>query len=149
MIMIATLKISRVTIIPRYHGRSDVGSGHSASSHPMQPARTVCRMTVLKGVAENDEACQGYADLINISQCDFVEIKAATYSPVWDKRNSGLSRDSIPRHDDVLQLARLLVSKLPMHLGPSWAAMSISAFMPHRLGHEPRSPQALTGNLET
>ncbi|CAE7669435.1 TYW1, partial [Symbiodinium sp. CCMP2456] len=81
--------------------------------HPKQ--RTVCRMTVLKGVAENDEACQGYADLINISQCDFVEIKAATYSPVWDKRNSGLSRDSIPRHDDVLQLARLLVSKLPMY----------------------------------
>ena len=35
MIMIATLKIGRVTIIPRYHGRSDVGSGHSASSHPM------------------------------------------------------------------------------------------------------------------
>ena len=103
----------------------------SASSHPMHlgerlpdepfdraPARTVCRMTVLKGVAENDEACQGYADLINISRCDFVEIKAATYSPVWDKRNSGLSRDSVPRHDDVLQLARRLVSKLPMHLGP-------------------------------
>lgn len=81
--------------------------------HPKQ--RTVCRMTVLKGVAENDEACQGYADLINISRCDFVEIKAATYSPVWDKRNSGLSRDSVPRHDDVLQLARRLVSKLPMY----------------------------------
>ena len=74
-------------------------------------------MTVLKGVAADDEACQGYADLINLSQCDFVELKAATFSPVWDKSNSGLSRDSIPRHDDVLQLARRLVSKLPMYLG--------------------------------
>ena len=68
-----------------------------------------------KGVAENDEACQGYADLVNMSQCDFVEIKGATFSPVWEKRNSGLSRDSIPRHDDVLQFARRLVSKLPMY----------------------------------
>eukprot|EP00971_Amphidinium_carterae_P249620 4954696-Amphidinium_carterae.1 len=45
---------------------------------------------------------EGYAELIKLSDCDFVEVKGATYS-TWDKRNTGLSFDNAPWHEDTLQ----------------------------------------------
>lgn len=62
-----------------------------------------------------DEACDGYAELIGLSECDFVEIKGATLAPVWDKPKSGLSFDSMPLHDEVRAFAERLGSRLPRY----------------------------------
>jgi len=75
--------------------------------------RTICRMTVLKGQNMTEEACDGYAELIGLSECDFVEIKGATLAPVWEKPKSGLTFDSMPFHEDVKAFAERLGSRLP------------------------------------
>eukprot|EP00931_Biecheleriopsis_adriatica_P073131 TRINITY_DN47476_c0_g1_i1.p1 TRINITY_DN47476_c0_g1~~TRINITY_DN47476_c0_g1_i1.p1 ORF type:complete len:735 (-),score=106.95 TRINITY_DN47476_c0_g1_i1:46-2220(-) len=77
--------------------------------------RTVCRLTVLQGQCLTDEACNGYAELIELSECDFVEVKGGTFAPVWEKKNSGLTRTSIPRHADVKAFAERLAAKLPAY----------------------------------
>jgi len=77
---------------------------------PLQ--RTVCRMTCLKDKNATPTACEGYAELIKLSDCDFVEVKGATYS-TWDKRNTGLSFDNAPWHEDVKAFANRLATYLP------------------------------------
>ncbi|CAK0820896.1 unnamed protein product [Prorocentrum cordatum] len=75
--------------------------------------RTVCRLTCLKGRNMEEDAYDGYAELIAASDCDFVEIKGATFAPVFEQDKSGLSRDSTPSHADVRSFARGLASRLP------------------------------------
>eukprot|EP00443_Scrippsiella_acuminata_P097577 CAMPEP_0115573790 /NCGR_PEP_ID=MMETSP0272-20121206/1188_1 /TAXON_ID=71861 /ORGANISM="Scrippsiella trochoidea, Strain CCMP3099" /LENGTH=519 /DNA_ID=CAMNT_0003008481 /DNA_START=193 /DNA_END=1750 /DNA_ORIENTATION=+ len=83
--------------------------------------RTICRMTVLKGQNMTEEACDGYAELIGLSECDFVEIKGATLAPVWEKPKSGLTFDSMPFHEDVKAFTRSL-------LRAPWAVAHVDDF---------------------
>eukprot|EP00933_Yihiella_yeosuensis_P071137 TRINITY_DN7932_c4_g1_i1.p1 TRINITY_DN7932_c4_g1~~TRINITY_DN7932_c4_g1_i1.p1 ORF type:complete len:605 (-),score=96.49 TRINITY_DN7932_c4_g1_i1:57-1790(-) len=74
--------------------------------------RTVARMTVIKGKNMEDSALEGYAELINLGSCDFVEVKGATYSS-WDQDKTGLSHDSVPYHEEVRAFAHQLADVLP------------------------------------
>jgi tRNA wybutosine-synthesizing protein 1 len=74
--------------------------------------RTVCRLTVLKPFGGND-ALEGFANLIGLSDCDFVEVKGATYSGWQADDDGGLSMANVPWHDDVRDFALGLAEKLP------------------------------------
>eukprot|EP00929_Paragymnodinium_shiwhaense_P035782 TRINITY_DN19280_c0_g2_i5.p1 TRINITY_DN19280_c0_g2~~TRINITY_DN19280_c0_g2_i5.p1 ORF type:complete len:399 (+),score=79.81 TRINITY_DN19280_c0_g2_i5:513-1709(+) len=81
-----------------------------ATKKPWQ--RTVARMTMLKGNnMEDDEALDGYAELLSLGKCDFIEVKGATFS-AWSER-TGLSMDNVPWHEDVVRFAERLAQKLP------------------------------------
>lgn len=78
------------------------------SKRPRQ--RTVCRMTVLKGVNMHEHA--GYAELMQLSDCDFIEVKGAT----WSKNNAtGMAFDNMPNHLEVRTFAEDLAAALPAY----------------------------------
>jgi len=81
--------------------------------HSKQPwQRSVCRMTVIKGKNMQDKSCEGYAELVNLAQSDFVELKGAT-AAAWDDAKANLSVANAPRHEDVVDFAHKLNEFLP------------------------------------
>ncbi|MFW5928872.1 MAG: 4-demethylwyosine synthase TYW1 [Halobacteriota archaeon] len=70
--------------------------------------RTVLRNTLIEGW--NDFDVQGYADLFERADPDFVEVKG--YMHVGHSR-SRLDRDAMPEHDDVVEFTRRLEEHLP------------------------------------
>lgn len=85
----------------------------SALSAKRPRQRTVCRMTVLKPLCQNEASLEGFAELIGLSECDFVEVKGATYSGWQEEDGSGLSRASVPWHEEVCNFAESLAQRLP------------------------------------
>ncbi|CAK0859530.1 unnamed protein product [Prorocentrum cordatum] len=55
---------------------------------------------------------EGYAELIGLSDCDFVEVKGATWSEQMGKAGLSFS-EAIPAHEDVREFADRLASALP------------------------------------
>eukprot|EP00438_Fugacium_kawagutii_P006485 Skav231969 [mRNA] locus=scaffold2806:317640:319817:+ [translate_table: standard] len=73
--------------------------------------RSVARLTVLKGKNMQKEDCEGYAELVHLGDCDFVEVKGATFAG-WDDR-TGLTMKSVPWHEEVRDFAQQLAESLP------------------------------------
>jgi tRNA wybutosine-synthesizing protein 1 len=69
--------------------------------------RTAVRITLTKGV--NMDAPEGYARLIGLAEPDYVELKA--YMHLGFSRNR-LSRDSMPSHQEVLDLSKKVAQSL-------------------------------------
>eukprot|EP00401_Gymnodinium_catenatum_P037682 CAMPEP_0117458664 /NCGR_PEP_ID=MMETSP0784-20121206/1059_1 /TAXON_ID=39447 /ORGANISM="" /LENGTH=714 /DNA_ID=CAMNT_0005252213 /DNA_START=15 /DNA_END=2159 /DNA_ORIENTATION=+ len=73
--------------------------------------RTVCRMTLLKAQNMGDDAASGYAELLRLSECDFVEVKGATWSAGMEK--AGMAKTNVPVPEEVRAFAEELVDMLP------------------------------------
>lgn len=56
------------------------------------------------------EDCEGYAELVHLGDCDFVEVKGATFAG-WDDR-TGLTMKSVPWHEEVRDFAQQLAEAL-------------------------------------
>jgi tRNA wybutosine-synthesizing protein 1 len=70
-------------------------------------SRTAIRITMIKGV--NDIDVPGYAELIQRANPDFIEIKGYMHIGASQER---LSRESMPRHEDVAAFAQQFVPYL-------------------------------------
>jgi len=70
--------------------------------------RTVYRMTLVK--SWNMEDCEGYAELIELGQPDFIEIKAVTYCGKSDA--STLTIQNSPWHTEVCAYSEALATRL-------------------------------------
>lgn len=70
--------------------------------------RTVYRMTLVK--SWNMEEVEGYAELVELGQPDFIEIKAVTYCGKSDA--SSLTMQNVPWHADVCKYGENLASRL-------------------------------------
>lgn len=75
------------------------------------PARTVVRITLTKGMNMKDP--EGYAKLLDMAEPDFVELKA--YMHLGSSRNR-LSRESMPKHSEVMEFAEDLSARLGYRL---------------------------------
>ena len=70
--------------------------------------RTVYRMTLVK--AWNMDEVDGYAELVEMGQPDFIEIKAVTYCGKSDA--SSLTMQNVPWHKEVCQYSEALATRL-------------------------------------
>lgn len=71
--------------------------------------RTVFRLTLVQKA--NMEDLKGYAELVNIGQPDFIEIKGVTYCGT-SKANK-LTMENVPWHEQVVEFAQELLKLLP------------------------------------
>ncbi len=69
--------------------------------------RTVIRITLIKGVNMFDP--EGFADLINKAQPDYIEVKAYMHLGFSRKR---LPREAMPSHDEVMEFSEQLAGHL-------------------------------------
>lgn len=92
--------------------------------------RSVARLTVLKDKNMDKDACDGYAELVQLGDCDFVEVKGATFAG-WDDR-TGLSMESVPWHEDVRDFAQQLSQSLPGYEIACEHEHSCSVLLAHR-----------------
>lgn len=85
--------------------------------------RTCIRMTIVKGV--NDKAPEKYAEMINLGNPDFIEVKGYMHVGASIKR---LNRDCMPTHEEVKAFAKKVLKFLPDYElvsehKPSWVVM--------------------------
>ncbi|EDQ93030.1 uncharacterized protein MONBRDRAFT_14102 [Monosiga brevicollis MX1] len=71
--------------------------------------RTVYRLTVVK--AWNDDEIRGYADLVQLGEPDFIEVKGVTFCGT--SKASSLTMDNVPFHEEVVGFVQTLVDMLP------------------------------------
>lgn len=71
--------------------------------------RTVFRLTLVQKA--NMEDIDGYAELVRLGRPDFIEIKGVTYCGT-SKANK-LTMENVPWHEEVVEFAQQLVSRLP------------------------------------
>jgi len=82
---------------------------HSMSILSTREERTVCRLTLIRGV--NMEQLDAWAQLLQRGSPDFIELKGVTLAPIF--QNSGLTTHNMPTHAEVKQFAEALVAHLP------------------------------------
>ncbi|XP_053130741.1 S-adenosyl-L-methionine-dependent tRNA 4-demethylwyosine synthase TYW1-like isoform X2 [Hemicordylus capensis] len=75
----------------------------------LQHQRTVYRLTLVK--AWNVEELQAYAELVALSQPDFIEVKGVTYC--GESLASNLTMANVPWHEEVVHFVQELVDLLP------------------------------------
>jgi tRNA wybutosine-synthesizing protein 1 len=75
------------------------------------PSRTVVRLTLARGLNMTDP--QGYARLLEISEPDFVEVKAYMH---LGRSRLRLERSSMPSHSEVMEFSRDLEEHLSYRL---------------------------------
>ncbi|CAG0921943.1 unnamed protein product [Notodromas monacha] len=71
--------------------------------------RTVYRLTLVK--SWNAEEIDGYVNLVALGNPDFIEIKGVTYCGT--SKNSALTMENVPWHEEVVTFVKGLVEKLP------------------------------------
>eukprot|EP00794_Sanderia_malayensis_P013969 gene13969-15426_t len=71
--------------------------------------RTVYRLTLVKSF--NTDDVKGYADLVNLGNPGFIEVKGVTYC--GESKASSLTMQNIPWHDEVINFVRALEERLP------------------------------------
>eukprot|EP00927_Polykrikos_kofoidii_P077990 TRINITY_DN74874_c0_g1_i1.p1 TRINITY_DN74874_c0_g1~~TRINITY_DN74874_c0_g1_i1.p1 ORF type:complete len:476 (-),score=60.21 TRINITY_DN74874_c0_g1_i1:264-1649(-) len=71
--------------------------------------RTVCRLTLMRHV--NMERPKDWAKLLRHASPDFVELKAATFAPIFDK--GGLTMMNMPTYQEVKSFAEELAALMP------------------------------------
>ncbi len=76
------------------------------------PARTVIRLTVIRGMNDDDVYLGDYAGLIEKSQADFVEVKAYMYIGYSRRR---LEKGNMPVHKEVKDFSMKLLDNLPVY----------------------------------
>ena len=69
------------------------------------PCRTVIRLTIIKGLNDNKIAIKKFADIIEMSQPDFLEIKSYMHLGYSRER---LERENMPNHDEIKELGKKL-----------------------------------------
>ncbi|HLC90780.1 MAG TPA: 4-demethylwyosine synthase TYW1 [Candidatus Nanoarchaeia archaeon] len=69
--------------------------------------RTCVRLTIIKGI--NDVGFEEYAELINRSNTDFIEVKA--YMHVGESKER-LQRENMPLHEEVVNFSKALAKRL-------------------------------------
>ncbi|MFH0884495.1 MAG: 4-demethylwyosine synthase TYW1 [Candidatus Micrarchaeota archaeon] len=74
------------------------------------PCRRVIRLTVIKGLNDEDEHLAGYASLISKSKADFIEVKS--YMALGFSRK-GLGPDYMAEHDEVRSFSERLLAVMP------------------------------------
>jgi tRNA wybutosine-synthesizing protein 1 len=74
------------------------------------PCRTVIRLTLIKGINDDNETLKEFSKLIEAVQPDFVEIKAFMFLGFSRKR---LEEKNMPFHEDVSKVAETLLKETP------------------------------------
>ncbi|CAF1000503.1 unnamed protein product [Didymodactylos carnosus] len=73
--------------------------------------RTVYRLTLVKGY--NTEQIEQYANLVELGDPDFIEVKGVTYC--GESNASTLTLANVPWHDEVIEFVKLLCERLPQY----------------------------------
>lgn len=76
------------------------------------PCRSVIRLTVIKGVNDSDEAIEEFAQILQATQSDFVEIKSYMWLGFSRKR---LKEKNTASHEYIKSFALKLLKKLPSY----------------------------------
>lgn len=76
------------------------------------PTRTVIRLTVIKGINDSQEALDGFAELLEALQADFIEVKSYMWLGFSRKR---LKEENNPSHEYTKSFALKLLAKLPSY----------------------------------
>ncbi len=74
------------------------------------PCRTVIRLTVIKGLNDSLEEITRFAELLEIIQPDFIEIKSYMWLGFSRER---LTKENMPFHEDIKQFAGHFLSQAP------------------------------------
>ncbi len=82
--------------------------------------RKVCRLTIIKGINDNDSFIPGFAKLIRRMRADFVELKAYMFLGFSRKR---LKQENMPLHSDIVKFAK----KINKELGYKFLAQAINS----------------------
>ena len=73
--------------------------------------RTVYRLTIVK--AWNEDEAQKYAELVELGNPDFIEVKGVTFC--GDSKASTLTMGNVPWHQEVINFVNTLVALLPKY----------------------------------
>lgn len=84
----------------------------SLSLLKLLPCRTVIRLTLIKGMNDSDELLEKFAELLEVVQSDFIEIKSYMWIGMSRKR---LVEDNMPSHDYVRGFSKKILDKMPSY----------------------------------
>jgi tRNA wybutosine-synthesizing protein 1 len=74
------------------------------------PTRTVIRLTLIKDINTSEEALKELAELVEMSQADFVEIKS--YMWLGNSRQR-LKQENMPKHEEIKEYCKTLEKHFP------------------------------------
>ncbi|MDD3083947.1 MAG: 4-demethylwyosine synthase TYW1 [Candidatus ainarchaeum sp.] len=76
------------------------------------PTRTVIRLTLIKNINDSDELLEKFAELLEVVQSDFVEIKSYMWIGMSRER---LKKENMPEHDLIKNFSKKLLEKMPSY----------------------------------
>ncbi len=105
------------------------------------PSRTVVRMTLARGMNMNMQDIGGFARLLDMSQPDFVEVKAYMH---LGRSRERLDRNSMPSHSEIMEFASILGESIGYNLAGevplSRVALLSRGSIPAAIGPRASSP---------
>ncbi len=76
------------------------------------PTRIVIRLTLIKGMNDSEKDLEEFAELLEVVEADFVEIKSYMWLGLSRKR---LKKENMPTHFEVQDFSKKLLEKMPSY----------------------------------
>jgi len=76
------------------------------------PVRSVIRLTLIKGLNDNEKVQEEFAELLEVTQSDFIEVKSYMWLGMSRQR---LKKENMPTHDEIKKFTKKLLKLMPSY----------------------------------